>query len=46
MTITPCLWFDTQGEAAPRFHVSVFPDSRAAPEDAAAAARAESPAAR
>src|SRR3954451_25165524 len=27
-TITPCLWFDTEGEAAANFYVSVFPDSR------------------
>ena len=26
--ITPCLWFDTQGEDAARFYVSVFPNSR------------------
>lgn len=26
--ITPCLWFDTQAEAAARFYVSVFPNSR------------------
>jgi len=27
-TITPCLWFDTQGEEAARFYASVFPNSR------------------
>jgi predicted 3-demethylubiquinone-9 3-methyltransferase (glyoxalase superfamily) len=27
-TITPCLWFDTEGEAAARFYTSVFPNSR------------------
>jgi predicted 3-demethylubiquinone-9 3-methyltransferase (glyoxalase superfamily) len=27
-TITPCLWFDTEGEAAAQFYVSVFPSSR------------------
>src|SRR5215212_9728645 len=27
-TITPCLWFDTQGEDAARFYTSVFPNSR------------------
>ena len=27
-TITPCLWFDTEGEEAANFYVSVFPDSR------------------
>jgi predicted 3-demethylubiquinone-9 3-methyltransferase (glyoxalase superfamily) len=26
--ITPCLWFDTQGEEAAAFYVSVFPHSR------------------
>ena len=26
--ITPCLWFDTQGEEAANFYVSVFPNSR------------------
>ncbi len=26
-TITPCLWFDTQGEEAARFYVSIFPNS-------------------
>ena len=26
--ITPCLWFDTQGEEAATFYVSVFPNSR------------------
>ncbi len=26
--ITPCLWFDTQGEEAARFYTSVFPRSR------------------
>jgi predicted 3-demethylubiquinone-9 3-methyltransferase (glyoxalase superfamily) len=25
---TPCLWFDTQGEDAARFYVSVFPNSK------------------
>lgn len=25
--ITPCLWFDTEAEAAARFYVSVFPDA-------------------
>jgi predicted 3-demethylubiquinone-9 3-methyltransferase (glyoxalase superfamily) len=25
---TPCLWFDTQGEEAANFYVSVFPSSR------------------
>ncbi len=27
-TITPCLWFDTDGEEAARFYTSVFPGSR------------------
>jgi predicted 3-demethylubiquinone-9 3-methyltransferase (glyoxalase superfamily) len=27
-TITPCLWFDTDGEAAAEFYTSVFPNSR------------------
>ena len=27
-TITPCLWFDTEGEAAATFYSAVFPDSR------------------
>jgi predicted 3-demethylubiquinone-9 3-methyltransferase (glyoxalase superfamily) len=26
--ITPCLWFDTEGEEAASFYVSVFPNSR------------------
>lgn len=26
--IVPCLWFDSDGEEAARFYVSVFPDSR------------------
>jgi predicted 3-demethylubiquinone-9 3-methyltransferase (glyoxalase superfamily) len=26
--ITPCLWFDHQGEEAARFYVSVFPNSK------------------
>jgi predicted 3-demethylubiquinone-9 3-methyltransferase (glyoxalase superfamily) len=26
--ITPCLWFDTQGEDAAQFYVSVFPNSQ------------------
>jgi predicted 3-demethylubiquinone-9 3-methyltransferase (glyoxalase superfamily) len=26
--ITPCLWFDTKGEDAAKFYVSVFPNSR------------------
>jgi predicted 3-demethylubiquinone-9 3-methyltransferase (glyoxalase superfamily) len=26
--ITPCLWFDDQGEAAANFYTGVFPDSR------------------
>jgi predicted 3-demethylubiquinone-9 3-methyltransferase (glyoxalase superfamily) len=26
--LTPCLWFDTEGEDAARFYTSVFPDSR------------------
>lgn len=26
--ITPCLWFDDQGEAAAAFYVSIFPRSR------------------
>ena len=27
-TITPCLWFDTEGEEAARFYTSVFPNSK------------------
>ena len=27
-TITPCLWFDTQGEEAARFYTAIFPNSR------------------
>lgn len=27
-TITPCLWFDTEAEAAVNFYVSVFPQSK------------------
>jgi len=27
-TITPCLWFDTDGEDAANFYVSVFPNSK------------------
>lgn len=26
--IVPCLWFDTEGEAAAEFYMSVFPNSR------------------
>lgn len=26
--ITPCLWFDTEGEEAVAFYTSVFPNSR------------------
>jgi predicted 3-demethylubiquinone-9 3-methyltransferase (glyoxalase superfamily) len=26
--IVPCLWFDTEGEAAAEFYTSLFPDSR------------------
>jgi predicted 3-demethylubiquinone-9 3-methyltransferase (glyoxalase superfamily) len=26
--ITPCLWFDTEGEEAARFYTSVLPNSR------------------
>jgi predicted 3-demethylubiquinone-9 3-methyltransferase (glyoxalase superfamily) len=26
--LTPCLWFDTEGEDAATFYVSVFPNSR------------------
>jgi predicted 3-demethylubiquinone-9 3-methyltransferase (glyoxalase superfamily) len=26
--ITPCLWFDTEGEDAAKFYTSIFPDSR------------------
>ncbi len=26
--LTPCLWFDTEGEEAANFYVSVFPNSR------------------
>ena len=26
--LTPCLWFDTQGEEAARFYTSVFPNSK------------------
>ena len=27
-TITPCLWFDTEGEEAAAFYTSVFPNSK------------------
>ena len=27
-TITPCLWFDTEGEEAAQFYTSLFPNSR------------------
>jgi predicted 3-demethylubiquinone-9 3-methyltransferase (glyoxalase superfamily) len=27
-TITPCLWFDTEGEDAARFYTSVFPNAK------------------
>ena len=27
-TITPCLWFDTEGEEAATFYTSVFPNSK------------------
>jgi predicted 3-demethylubiquinone-9 3-methyltransferase (glyoxalase superfamily) len=26
--ITPCLWFDTEGEDAAKFYTSVFPNSK------------------
>jgi predicted 3-demethylubiquinone-9 3-methyltransferase (glyoxalase superfamily) len=26
--ITPCLWFDTEGEDAANFYTSVFPNSK------------------
>jgi predicted 3-demethylubiquinone-9 3-methyltransferase (glyoxalase superfamily) len=26
--LTPCLWFDTEGEDAAKFYTSIFPDSR------------------
>jgi predicted 3-demethylubiquinone-9 3-methyltransferase (glyoxalase superfamily) len=26
--ITPCLWFDTEGEEAANFYTSIFPNSR------------------
>ena len=26
--ITPCLWFDTEGEEAAKFYTSVFPNSK------------------
>ena len=26
--ITPCLWFDTEGEEAAEFYTSIFPNSR------------------
>ena len=26
-TITPCLWFDSEGEEAANFYTSIFPDS-------------------
>jgi predicted 3-demethylubiquinone-9 3-methyltransferase (glyoxalase superfamily) len=28
MSITPCLWFDTEGEEAATFYTDVFPNSR------------------
>jgi predicted 3-demethylubiquinone-9 3-methyltransferase (glyoxalase superfamily) len=28
LRISPCLWFDTRGEEAARFYVSVFPNSK------------------
>ena len=27
-TITPCLWFDKEGEEAAKFYVSIFKNSR------------------
>ena len=27
-SITPCLWFDTEGEAAANFYISIFPNSK------------------
>jgi predicted 3-demethylubiquinone-9 3-methyltransferase (glyoxalase superfamily) len=27
-SITPCLWFDTEGEEAAQFYASIFPNSR------------------
>ncbi len=26
--LTPCLWFDTEGEEAARFYATVFPNSK------------------
>ncbi len=26
--ITPCLWFDTEGEEAATFYTSIFPSSK------------------
>ena len=26
--ITPCLWFDTEGEEAATFYTSIFPNSK------------------
>jgi predicted 3-demethylubiquinone-9 3-methyltransferase (glyoxalase superfamily) len=28
LKITPCLWFDTEGEEAAQFYTSIFPNSR------------------
>jgi predicted 3-demethylubiquinone-9 3-methyltransferase (glyoxalase superfamily) len=28
LSLTPCLWFDTEGEEAANFYVSVFPNSK------------------
>ena len=28
MSLTPCLWFDDQGEEAADFYVSVFPNCK------------------
>lgn len=28
MSITPCLWFDDQGEEAAKFYVGIFPNSK------------------
>ena len=32
LRISPCLWFDTRGEEASRFYVSVFPNSKVVAE--------------
>ena len=44
--ITPCLWFDTEGEEAASFYTSIFPNSRIVERHALRLRRARAPRAR